>query len=1474
MKKIMILIMFVFSCFLLFSSGIPILSASYEVIGSYNVIGKEDYDYNLELDIVKRSESFDLDDQKISFYMLGGDLVYQSDDEFQFIARDASLGFKIVFISPEAGRLDGSYSTKDFYPELNSILRILNVDLLTYKLVDDQWLIQIGETSLNSNLYYEEKDGTRTELKTESNLGNSNHFILNLENYSLSKEDSMFVLRHNFSDKSILDDIFADPGIDFKSSEIMFRTFESRLKYDSEKFEIFTTRKPSEAMIGQIIRFTGDTDDGANIAKILSVDSNNYKIYIDRVDVLEYNLHSEGTWLRCFNDYSNGQIIENTYPKISLSPTFWTIKENEFQSLVDTVTSADPTGLLKNIKVELENNDSFGYKLSDVTYSQNGLDFVGGMSGAFYIGLDFDFFGRNVEIEPIRIDYGEAVTSLTDELLRINTYKAEAFRFYFNPDVMGGYADFADMGSFNPPTNFPLKFRLYFDKEFVLIGGNVRINLPGQGIPLPGGLIYIDNIGGGYRYPQTFEVGANFTSFDANLGFPLWSADVEMELSIDQKYLVIDGSSWIFGNKVQIGDFDATVAWSYYTGKQFKGVELHGEVGVHVSKVDLIVDLTFKVKRYQSAGETKTYIGGKGKASVEAFGYTFGGVSVYANTKRFKASVEIPIVGRKSVYVYYADVIRNITQLSTIEANKIGVASVYDFDGNLVVLVPEAIKINQPIQVSQLGGGDLASNTLVLNETLAEAAITIDYSGTLDAVSVTLPNGTVKNVVIAAEGLVYDSDYLYAMDYEVEDSNRQLYIQLIDPLNGTYTVNYGATSVDDVSLYEIVQIPNLSTDLNASISGDTVTLTWDMLEENPDTRYHITLQELDDLGNVINEYPLFEEYRLDDESIVDNFLIEESITVDGLTNSLTLVMPSSIGSGNYQFVLEPVLERDTLENLSGEAISSTAVPFITVNPVSVPVLNSINYLGSDIFEFDITNNALHTSYNIIFVDSENQLIDTFTILASDLVLGTSLVNNHILVTTTIYNDVLADYYLTNLDPDTEYSVYVVANIEETVIAGDIYDAINDQIIIENILSNQNENSLTYSNISTVFPYTFRQSAKIYTEMEVNGMETGEVNTDPSYDTDYIYDPEDDSVDVEILSEDPNETVFRVNDLEDLVLLPNQNIERFALSIMDPSGELILSIPEMDLSLLFDYQNYFTFYQALLAVQSQYSTEDFNKIIALYNSNAISLEEDFALHIDLDALQGSGIMEEIAEGSYLIHLDMYNEFNDYTVVNYPLNISDFIPAVFIETMIPTGNFFEISGLVNGAIDLEINGVIALIENGYFTVTAALDTDTISYSLHDYFNNSYSGTIQFDDDLVAPTIVLSSYENITITEGETYQLPSCIASDDQSTDLICSIETNLVSSSEPGTYDFTFFAIDYYGNMSNQEKITLTINAAEDIDNPVDPDEPICNSGYSLVNGVCVLDTEPVIKKVLVIVGIVVGSIGTIFTGYLLVKKFIL
>ncbi len=1461
MKKIAIVLFLTILGVLFFEFNMQIY-AEEDIIGSYNMIGIENYDYELRLEAVKRSQTFALDEEKISFYMLGGDLVNQSNGYYEFIERDSDLGFKIVFISPEAGRLTGDdYQTKNFYPDLNSILRIINADSLIYRFVEESWQVEIVDDDNDLLLYYEEKDGTRTLLESANDPEYSDEqYIISLDNYTLHKEFSHFEMDHVFSVNSPLNIAFGYSKITFKSEEIMFRTYETRLSKANESDHIEVTRRPSDTLIGTVLRFGSDSDEGDNLAIVQSVDEANNKIYIKYVNVLSYNTHDEGTWLRAFNDYTNGTVYANEYPKVYLEPTFWAVEESALQSLMDFITEKDPSGMLSDVTVELEDEDAFGYKLQDVTYSRDGLNFTGGFSGAFYVGFEWNIFGWSVDVGPVRLDYGSAMSALADQILRINTYKVEAFRFYFNPNIFESYADWK-MISFNPPSVFPLTFRLYFDKEFELIGGNVRFNLPGSGIPLPGGLIYIDNIGGGFMCPETYEVGARFQSYEGGYGFPLWNADVDMRLALDQDYLYLTGRSWFFNKTISIGNFDALVSWSYTEGKQFKGVEIHGQTGIGAYKVNAIIDLTFKFKKYKSDGETNTYIGGSGSASVEVFGYTFAGVKISANTSRFRGSVKVPVIGTKSFSIYYEDVLENITSLAYMETAYGGVARLINEQGNMIVLIPEARKLIQPTNIISLSTNTQAT-ILQLDDFISEAAITIDYTGELDTVTVEMPDGSILPVEIASESTVPVEGKLYAMDYEIADGVRQLYIQLLDADLGDYQVEYGNTVVQDVSIYEITQLPEIdNSEIISNVVDDELTLSWNLTNEIPETEYHLTLVSLDDQDNIIERYPIYEDVVIDStDEIEERYVDSRALLIDGTSYELKLKMPENLPLGRYAVILEGVLVDSENENLYGEAVISQAFTYSGVSLLATPDNLQIEYIGNGQNNISWSDDSEVSYWSILAMDASGNLVDSFTVTREEILNGglidDSSGSDLVSLVTSIGNSDQTPYVFTALAYDTTYYFTVVAHQENTIILSDPYDSILNIIDIGMVIAGQNEGTVTYSAFSDIIsaqydsPNHFDTVLEIYEDPEEVPVSEHELNQTPESNLDYEYDMEE-NTDTEFLRQSYSETlVFNTSVFGLISLVPNQEIIGFGLTVLRSDGSTLIDIPTLELSLITDSANWFTLLATLNSGIYDFTPEEIDLILDIYSSGAISVGDDLRLNIDFNLLETSCIIDTIADDRYYLMLDFVNASQDETIYNFEIILSRFVPSLFLDSLLEEDGLINITGLVNGAASLTINEVEASIINGYFEVSVELDDGIIDYEIVDILGNIYSGTITIDDDLFAPTIELSSYEDITIYVGENYELPTCSVTDNVDSNLVCQISGTPDNIYITGEYTVVFKAIDYAGNSSEEVSILLTILMQDNpTPSPVNP-----------------------LTQVLTYISITIGVIATGAGTFLLWKKF--
>jgi hypothetical protein len=193
-------------------------SAGAMELGSYNVIGTEDFDYDLSVAFVKRNEEFSLDDEKISFYMLGCDMVSYSEERVEFVLRTENYGAKFVFIAPEAGRHSGNYSTADFYTHANSILRVKAVDKIIYENIDGKWRITLGENDVEPDLYLEDKKDWNEKLKFTGS--GDMPFRIDLENYTISRQGYSFQMYHTFSPSSPLRDIDIEHTITFNSEQI------------------------------------------------------------------------------------------------------------------------------------------------------------------------------------------------------------------------------------------------------------------------------------------------------------------------------------------------------------------------------------------------------------------------------------------------------------------------------------------------------------------------------------------------------------------------------------------------------------------------------------------------------------------------------------------------------------------------------------------------------------------------------------------------------------------------------------------------------------------------------------------------------------------------------------------------------------------------------------------------------------------------------------------------------------------------------------------------------------------------------------------------------------------------------------------------------------------------------------------------------------------------------------------------------
>lgn len=1327
--------------------------------GSYNIIGLESKNYELDIHAVRRDSSFTLNNEKLSFYMLGCDLISSEADRLEFKIRSSEHGAKFVFIAPEAGRKSGKLQTKDFYTYASSILRVKDIDKIIYQRKSDGWQIILGEDDILPQMWLEEKNGSNEKLASDGSA--QAPFIIDLENYTIKRENSDFVMHHVFSPKTLIWDIMDDPTITFKSSEIMLRTYETRLSEDNDAAGyIFVDRKPSACIIGTTIRFTSDSDDGANLAIVTGVDENVNKIYIKRVNEVDVNMPDEGTWLRCYSDYTSKQVVDNEYPKVYLEPTTWGFTETEFENTLEALMEFDPTGLMAGVQFDIA-SEEFGYGLRGVTYSYDGLNFIGGLTGAFDIGFDIYAFGWNTQIRPTRIDYSSMANSILDEVLRINTYKREAIRFYFNPLFFKQSAVWPSAMS-DKPDEFPLTFRLYFDKNFELYGGNMKLYIPGNGIPLPGGLIYIDYLHGGFRYPQTFDVGARFTTIEAGSLDDIFRADADMTLSLDQKYFKIDGSAWIYKGKIQIGDFKADVGWDYYTGLRYKGINIYGQTGIEKSKVGLIADFTFKIKRYKSNGQTKKFVGGSGSARVEAFGYTFAGVKTRWNTSRVRASVKVPWIGWRSVEMKYADVLRNISSLSangnsygiirlgdirSVESSPMnGVATLTDEYGNELVLMPEATKIIQPMPKFVYLNSSSASNTLNLPAPVAEAGITIDYTDSLSDVTVTLPNGTTKEIIIVQEGVTEDTTKLYAMDYELDDTTKQMFIQIKNAMAGNYVLNYTGTATA-TNIYEITQIPQIKDEqVNAVLSGDIATLSWEIEQPiNGDVRYHLSMVELDN-GEEVNTIPIYQDLIEEDDTVTENYIPTAALIVSGNTISTSVKLNDNLKSGEYAFRLQPVLYKISEDNLYGNECESNSVTVThdfssIVRPVSELTADNI---GNGIVKLMWRHNPAVFGWDINVKDMAGNVLSGITVEQSSLSVGQNLYIDPLSAKIYVFqnfgidSNIFVDTMLDNLKYGTDYT-FGVNEIVRTPYVGpnDLYNIVMGYTDM-NVLESQNhEGDIVYfgQEVSVQSEFIEEQPlrfyAEIYEEGNSNPLFTGDLYEEDTGQLDYSYDVDTDTEAEGLNQIDPGALVLRTNAMDAVDLISDQNISKIGIEVLASDGSEVVSVPAISIDHL-QTMNWTALLLELQQSNPSLTQAQVNNLQRIYNAGAFTSSTLTHARLNFAALVNTGIINAIDPGRYTIAIESYNDKDDQTLTHFEIVLCDINPTVFIESIEKiSSKVYSIIGFANGAQTVAINGVTATVHNGMFELQTSINSDSFDFSLVDEFGNTYGGTLDYDE-----------------------------------------------------------------------------------------------------------------------------------------------
>ncbi len=1208
-----------------FSNGIfhTVYAAEDSSPDTVTIVATEDYNYNVKIRTYRAGSQWKLCNEKVSFYLKGCYIVTRSADNIVLKVADDQRGALAVFIAPEAGRKSGRYETSHFSKYINSSLQIKGIDTITLQKSNGIWKMTLG-TAENSDPDLYLIDNTKSWNEKLKYKGSGDGlFVLDLENYTLSREGYVFKMNHNFSSSSIFYKL-GQKKITFEPEQITFRTYETRLSQASEKKEIIVDRTPPRTIIGSIIRFTGDSDDGDNLAIVTDVDPENHRIYISRYNSISYNTHEAGTWLRCYSDQRSGVVVRNRYPKVYLEPTAWMLSADFFNDLFDHLVSIDKTGLLDDIEMSLDpDHDVIGYSLRDVTYSYDGLNFTGGIVGVFNLEMELNFFGISVVVGPVRIDYGTMANSIMDEILRINTYKKEAFRFYFNPEMFKSYADFPRLSM--APDVFPLTFRLYFDKNFELIGGNIRIKtslIPGiDGIPLPGGVASITAVGGGYTKPQTFEVSTVFQDgkLDELLGRYFWRADADLILSLDQAYLKMDGKVWLWDKKFGLGSAKATIAWDYYKGKRYKGIEFSGETGIGAKKVELVLDLSFKVKKYKSDGKTKFYAGGGGGARIKAFGYTFTGIEVKADTRKVKCSVKVPVIGTKTIKLYWKDAkclakltapdyynaayalntynkgtylaSSNFLMFNTYDMYNEGIASFIMDGGCRIVLVPEAKKIFQTPRMWASASEELSfpgfymmasasQQTLNLPEACAEAAITINYTGTAENVKVTLPNGEEREVIIVDENTVEEPGKLYAMDYLLDEDTgeRQMYIQIKNAAAGDYTVSLDVDNVTDQAIYEIIAVPHIKEDSAiVEINGNMATLEWELEKAVENVKYHLSMQRVDEEGNVLEEYALYENKLLDssdeneeDVEEIKMYIDDVALTKIGAKVSATVKLPDNLPSGDYRFTIEPVNDEEDLYGRVGitNTFSYTAPDFSNI--VAVPTGISVENTGNGIARVQWEYDPAVDYWNVTIKDGAN-VVGVAALGQTELVPGKNMYTDPLTFKTYVYLNIgvagntFATFNLSNLEYNEDYTIQVSAIKDIPYTGGPYYHS--GHIDMNNIMADQNGGKLTYVNCASEITGRFIEPTEIKFYVELyDKNKTEPVFSAAAYEENQGEIGYDVEADLETLRNiDMGSLVMRTNALDSIKLLPTEQVKKLGIVIIAPDGDEVINIPALTLS---------------------------------------------------------------------------------------------------------------------------------------------------------------------------------------------------------------------------------------------------------------------------------------------------------------------
>jgi hypothetical protein len=1059
---------------------ISVIGLSVATADEIEVVGAEDIGYQLRLATVADGQSFSLDNEKPTLLIKGCALVSQSKTLIELNVIDGNEGVEITVFAPEAGRHSKVFREGDYAERINAKLQITDIATLRLQKTGDVWRMEIGESADTPRFFLlDSSQGASQEITCEEGSG---QFTLDLETYALTRETGNFRFRHAFRGRFIR--LFNVDGIVFRPDEIMLRTYESRLsqRYNpgsSSSVTINVDRTPPASLIGATLRFGGSSQNGANLATVRSVNPGAKTVTVVPWKIGSANTHPAGRWIRAYKQVAHDVAVANQYPIAYLPPHDWTEGGEIAGAIAQEFAAADPTGFFSSVDIGAGGGagggGEIGFRLRNVTHSHDGINFEGGMYGVVAFEMQVNFFGKSLDVGPAELDISLVFDQVADEIISVNTYRKDAWVFYFNPEAL---AESVTRGT--RTVDFPLTFRLYFDRSFELNGGGMRIRLPK---PFPiSPLKGVSRLGGGFSRPSTFEVDARFTDLymkripSVNRDF--WRCDAAVVLSMDEGYLYmvaggtkgkVDGMRLL--EKVDLGSAEVTVQWDRSkrpAGQRWEGIVFDGTFGINLSQVNVGFGGGFRIRDWPNS----LYVGGRGCVSGSAFGINFGSLNTYLNRERLRFTARAgisPFRVSHTAEIKWRDMRSYLTpfsmDMSDTDTGSMGVSRIYTDDGFEVVLVPEARRLGsrQVVQddssLSTLGMlQPLSGETIepfTLEKAYPEILLSIEYNNTTSAVaSVTLPGSIGKSVIIVTEedqdtidpNVLYGLDFRAGEDDDPENLARQMLITIPEAEAGDYTLTFGLPQeqVDLFEYFEVIPVPGI-TNLTAAAVPDKsghVALTWQTEPVVTNAHYQLIMQKVDGGDTIENELPiygLFEDVDEDEEqdepdvTQVMRLLPPEQIVRDGeITFSIELKLPENLVVGNYRFVLEPiVLEHDgeaLEEPLHGDAAESAPL-YAHTEDSSIPPPDAVwaQAIGNGLIRVGWTHSDEPDEWNVTILQ-DNAPTGAVTLVTTDLAVG---VNQSIVTNIMVppYTDVTTNNYLDIGGPDNPLATRNVLELE-------------------------------------------------------------------------------------------------------------------------------------------------------------------------------------------------------------------------------------------------------------------------------------------------------------------------------------------------------------------------------------------------------------------------------------------------------------